>query len=150
MRISFGAVVPLPPDEAFAFVSDPRNWPLFIDFIRTAEAGPGWGTVGGHARMVSAMLGRKFESDLELTVWDPPREFRYTMRQRGRPELDNRRLFVPVPGGTRLQATNESQLPGGLAGLTDRALGWRMQQLMNAAMAKLPQVATGAPGRTPR
>lgn len=140
MRISFGAVVPLPPDEAFAFVSDPQNWPLFIDFIRTAEAGPGWGTVGGRARMVSAVLGRTFESDLELTVWDPPREFRYTMRQPGRPDLDNRRLFVPVPGGTRLQATNESQ---SAIGLTDRALGWRMQRLMNAAMAKLPQVATG-------
>ncbi|MDF2746298.1 MAG: hypothetical protein K0S98_582, partial [Propionibacteriaceae bacterium] len=28
MRISYGAVLPLPPEEAFAFVADPVNWPL--------------------------------------------------------------------------------------------------------------------------
>jgi hypothetical protein len=105
-------VVPLPPDEAFAFVSDPRDSPLFIESIRTAEAGPGWGTVGGHARMVSAMLGRTFESDLELTVWDPPREFRYTMRQRGRPELAPPSVGEEWGGWLRLP----SKLPGAQRG----------------------------------
>ena len=43
-----------------------------------------------------------------------------------RPDLDNHRVFVPVPGGTRLQGTNEGRLRGGLAGLTDRVIGWML------------------------
>ncbi len=146
-RISYGAVVPLPPTEAFAFVSDPGNWHLFFDSVRSAEADADWGDVGGHARMTNAMLGRTIESELELTVWDPPREFRYTARQPGRPDLDNRRVFVPLPDGTRLQGTTESQPRGGLAGLTDQMLGQALQRMYDKAMAKLPQVATGHSGR---
>jgi hypothetical protein len=35
MRISYGAVLPLPPEEAFAFVADPVNWPLFVPSVRS-------------------------------------------------------------------------------------------------------------------
>ena len=148
-RISYGAIIPLPPAEAFAFVSDPRNWHLFFDSLRSAEADADWGTVGGHARMTNAMLGRTITSELELTVWDPPREFRYTARQPGRPDLDNRRVFVPLPGGTRMQGTTESRSRGGLAGLTDQALGLALQRTYNTAMARLPQVAADGSGRAP-
>ena len=146
-RISYGAIIPLPPAEAFAFVSDPRHWHLFFDTLRSAEADADWGAVGGHARMTHAILGQTIESELELTVWDPPREFRYTMRQPGRPDMDNRRVFVPLPGATRLQGTTESRSRGGVARLTDQALGLGLQRAVNAAMAKLPQVAASHSGR---
>lgn len=146
-RLHYGAIVPLPQEEAFGFVSDPRNWPLFFDGMRSAEAGADWGTVGGHARMTISMLGRAIESELELTVWDPPREFRYVARQQGRPEVDNRRVFVPVPGGTRLVGTTDARMRGGVSGLADQAVGHALQRTYHAAMAKLPHAAAGHSGR---
>lgn len=146
-RLRYGAFVPLGQEDAFAFVSDPRNWPQFFDGMRSAEAGADWGTVGGHARMTNAMLGRSIESELELTVWDPPREFRYVARQPGRPELDNRRVFVPLPDGTRLVGTTDARMRGGVTGLTDQAVRLALQRTFHEAMAKLPQVAAGNSGR---
>ena len=35
-EIAYGAVIPLPPDAAFAFVSDPTTWPLFFDTPESA------------------------------------------------------------------------------------------------------------------
>jgi glyoxylase-like metal-dependent hydrolase (beta-lactamase superfamily II) len=142
-RLRYGAVVPLPLEQAFAFVSGPRNWPLFFDGMRSAEAGADWGAVGGHARMTTAMLGRAVESELELTVWDPPREFRYLARQPGHPEADNRRVFVALPGGTRLVGTTDYRPRGGVSGLIDQAFGLALQRTYREAMTKLPQVANG-------
>ena len=57
MKISYGAVVPLPPDEAFAFVSEPTTWPTFFESMRSVEKGDDWGAVGGHARMTKRIPG---------------------------------------------------------------------------------------------
>jgi Polyketide cyclase / dehydrase and lipid transport len=148
MKISYGAVVPLPPDEAFAFVSDPEKWPTFFENMRSSEGGDDWGAVGGHARMTNVLLGRSFESDMELTAWDPPREFRYTMRQPGRPDMDNRRVFEPVPGGTQLRGTTEGTLHPGLSGLIDRVYIWAMQRMFAKAMRRLPEAAGTTSGAT--
>jgi hypothetical protein len=84
MKIGYGAVLPLPPDEAFAFVADPVNWPLFFLGVRSVDKGEDWGRVGGHARLTSVVLGRSLTMDLELTEWDPPRSFRYMVSQGGK------------------------------------------------------------------
>jgi len=78
VEIAYGAVVPLPPEAAFAFVSDPTTWPRFFDALESAEPLDGWGTVGGRGRMTTRFLGSSVTSELELTEWDPPRAFRYT------------------------------------------------------------------------
>jgi carbon monoxide dehydrogenase subunit G len=85
MRISYGAVLPLPPEEAFAFVADPVRWPLFVPGVRSVHKEDDWGQVGGHAHLTSVVLGRSVTMDLELTEWDPPRSFRYTVSQGGKP-----------------------------------------------------------------
>lgn len=87
-EIRYEAILQVTPDRAFAFVSDPRNWPTFFDPVRSAEALTGWGRPGGRGRLVTSFLGRAVTSDLEVTEWDPPWVFRYTARQRGRPDLD--------------------------------------------------------------
>lgn len=140
-RIAYGATVPLPIDQAFAFVSDPESWPLFFSTMQSVEKGADWGSVGGGARLTSAFLGRSITSDLELTVWDPPREFRYVMRQPGKPSLDNRRTFEEVAGGTRLGGSTEAEPRGGLAGLADRVQLALIHRIYGKAMGTLPQVA---------
>jgi hypothetical protein len=143
-EIAYGAVLPMDPDRAFAFVSEPANWPRFFASVRSAEAGPDWYRVGGHGRMVTSFLGRDVTSDLELTSWDAPREFRYVARQRGRPDLDNRRVFVATEGGTRLAGTTRIRRRPGLAGLADRLTLRVLHGVFRKAMRRLPEVAQQA------
>lgn len=144
MKISYGAVLPLPPDDAFDFVADPVNWPLFFPGVRSVDKDENWGRVGGHARLTSAVLGRSLTMDIELTEWDPPRSFRYTVSQgRNNPRNDdNRRTFQPLPDGTRLTGTTEIPARNGPLGLLDRLQMLLVRRLFTAAMARLPAAAT--------
>jgi hypothetical protein len=142
MKISYGAVLPLPPEEAFAFMADPVNWPLFTPSVRSVNKDDDWGRVGGHAHLTSAVLGRSMTMDLEVTEWDPPRSFRYTVSQGGKPgNDDNRRMFEPVTGGTKLTGTTEISARSGLAGLLDRLQMRLAHRVFTAAMARLPDAA---------
>ena len=149
MRISYGAVLPLPPEEAFAFVADPVNWPLFVPSVRSVQKDDDWGQVGGHAHLTSVVFGRSVTMDLELREWDPPRSFRYRVSQGGEPgNDDNRRTFEPVAGGTRLTGTTEIPARPGLARLLDRLQMLVVRGVFTAGMARLPAVAA-RPRRTP-
>jgi hypothetical protein len=80
--------------------------------------------------------------DLELTEWDPPRAFRYTVSQGGKPgNDDNRRTFQPVAGGTRLTGTTEIPARRGPAGLLDRLQMVLVRRVFATAMARLPAAA---------
>ena len=140
--LSYGALLPIPPSDAFAFVADPPNWPMFFDGIRSSRKDDDWDAIGGHAHMTTAFLGRNVESDLEITAWDPPREFRYVARQAGGPDLDNRRLFEPVPGGTRLHGTTEVLPRGGAFSLVDRGQILVLRRVYSKAMSRLPAVVS--------
>ena len=152
--ITYGADIPVDIEQAFAFVADPSTWPSFFPCIETAAAGQDWGRVGGRGRMTTRFLGRKVVSDMELTQWDPPHAFRYTARQRGRPELDNQRVFTTAARGTRLVGTTTVQLRRGLPGLFDRISVAVLARVYDRAMAQLadriPHRVTGtltAPSR---
>jgi hypothetical protein len=142
MRISYGSVLPLPPEEAFAFVADPVHWPLFVPSVRSVHKDDDWGQVGGHAHLTSVVFGCSVTMDLELTEWDPPRSFRYTVSQGGKPgNDDNRRTFQPVASGTRLTGTIEIPTRPGVAGLLDRLQMRVVRCVFTAGMARLPAVA---------
>jgi glyoxylase-like metal-dependent hydrolase (beta-lactamase superfamily II) len=143
-RISYGAVIPLPSNEAFAFVTDPENWQLFFSTIRAVEKGTDWEGVGGRASMTHEVLGRTFTSELEMTVWDPPHEFRYLARQPGAPVFDNRRVFEPVAGGTRMRGTSEAAARAGVTGLIDRTRARALRRMYDEAMVRLPDAALAA------
>lgn len=144
-EIVYGAVVPLPPDEAFAFVSEPATWPSFFATLESAAAGAGWGATGGHGRMVTRFLGSSVTSELELTEWDPPRTFRYTARQAGRPDLDNLRVFTPAADGTQLRGTTTIETRPGVKGVVDRLTLRVLARVYAKAMRRLPEVARSAP-----
>ena len=146
MKIIYGAVLPLPPEEAFAFVADPLNWPRFFPGVRAVDKHDGWGHVGGHARLTSVVLGRAVTMHLELTEWDPPTSFRYTVSQGDGPgNDDNQRTFQPVAGGTRLTGTTEIPGRSGPAGLLDRLQMVLVWAVFARAMSRLP-TAAAAPG----
>jgi hypothetical protein len=139
-EIRYGAVLPVEPDRAFGFVSDPGNWPEFFPGIRSTDASPGWGRPGGRGRMVTSFLGRAVASDLEVTEWDPPRAFRYVARHHGRPDLDNHRVFEPAGPGTRLVGTTRIPVRPGPRGLVDRVSLRVLRRMYGRAMDRLPDV----------
>ena len=142
MKVRYGAVLPLPPEEAFAFVADPVNWPLFFPGVRAVAKDDDWGRVGGHAHLTCVVLGMSQTMDLELTEWDPPKAFRYTVSQGGKPgDDDNRRTFQPVAGGTRLTGTTEIPARRGPAGILDRLQMVLVRRVFATAMARLPAAA---------
>ncbi|HEX6325320.1 MAG TPA: SRPBCC family protein [Jiangellaceae bacterium] len=143
MKITYGAVLPLPPEEAFTFMADPLNWPRFSPGVRAVDKDDDWGHVGGHAHLTSVILGRSLTMTLELTEWDPPRTFRYTVSQGDAPgNDDNTRTFQPVPGGgTRLTGTTEIPTRGGAAGLLDRLQMTLARAVFATAMTRLPSAA---------
>jgi glyoxylase-like metal-dependent hydrolase (beta-lactamase superfamily II) len=144
--IAYGAILPLEPDEAFAFVAHPANWPSFFDEVQHAEADPDWGRIGGHARMRLRFFGRTTTSELELTEWDPPHRFSYLARQPGAPSLTNRRVLTAVPGGTELRGTTDAVLPAGAAGIAGRLQLRVLDRAYRAAMDRLPDVAARRAG----
>lgn len=144
LGISYGAVLPGVPAEAFAFVSYPATWPLFFVSVESACAGDDWGGVGGHASLVTRFLGMSVTSTLALTEWDPPHAFRYTARQPRRPDLDNHRVFEPVAGGTRLTGTTRMVPRPGVKGLLDRLSLRVLARVYDKAMRQLPGIVPPA------
>lgn len=153
MKITYRAVLPIPAEEAFGFVADPDNWPLFSPGVRDVDKADDWGHVGGHARLTSMVLGRPLTMNLELTEWDPPNAFRYTVSRGGGPgDDDNRRTFQPVQGGTQLTGTTEVPTRRGALGLLDRLAMLLVRAIFAKAMSRLPTAAVrhrqdGEPGR---
>lgn len=139
--MTYGAVVPLPPDEAFDFVSDPANWPSFIESMESAERLEGWGTPGGRARMVTRVSGRRLTTELELVEWERPTRFRYIGHNESRADMDNSRVFEAVPEGTRLTGTTTAHARPGLAMLVDLVAAVALRRMLHRAMKELPTQA---------
>ncbi len=133
--------------------ADRLRWPLHpiqdcgdgppIERPEEFTASSDWGQPGGRGRMITSFLGRAVTSDLELTEWDPPRAFRYTAGQRGRPDLDNRRVFEECEAGTRLTGTTRMEPRPGLNGLIDRLSLHVLHRIYRRAMDRLPDNVSG-------
>ncbi len=142
-QVAYGALLPVPQEWAFAFVSDPRQWPLFFPTMESGEPLDGWGSPGGRARMRVRFLGRLRTLELELLEWDAPRSFRYLASRPGWPPLDHARVFVPEDGGTRLRASTVLHPRPGVRGVLDRVQLRLARRLLDDAMARLPAAVCG-------
>ena len=138
MKISYGVVVRVPPQEAFTFVSEPENWPTFIPEMLSVHKDADWGRPGGKVTQTMKIAGRTSTSEFELTEWDPPHGFRYTARSSDLPDSDQRRAFSPTAGGTRFVGTSEMTPRRGLTGLFDRLSLLAIKRTMTKAMRRLP------------
>ena len=121
---------------------------MFFESMRSAEKGDDWGAVGGHARMTNAFLGRQITTDLELTVWDPPREFRSPGDPVGRPSAGQ---LEGVRAGTRGNPVEGHDGDRGWSRayrLVDRVKMRAIQRMYAKAMQRLPEVVGKTQGTT--
>jgi uncharacterized protein YndB with AHSA1/START domain len=134
--LELSIVINRPVDEVFAFVSNPENYPKWVassSELKITSAEPiGVGTT---YRSVITVMGRRIESEIERTEYEPNRSFAETTRS-GPVPVDNRVTFEPVAGGTRITLTSVAE-PGGFFKIAEPLLVRVVKRQFEADYANL-------------
>jgi carbon monoxide dehydrogenase subunit G len=102
-----------PPQDVFAYLTDPSNLPAWQSGVKRATERD------GRIEESRTLLGRELQTKLEIVEQEEPRLF--TLRALDSPvPFTVRHELVPVDGGTRLTVTAEGNVPGFAAGLLAR------------------------------
>ena len=121
VRAEESIFVERPIEEVFGYLTDLDSvpeWQTNVLFLQLDS--PGGLRVGARLIELRKFRGRKVESVVEVTEYEPP--FRYTTRVQSGPipfEISN--VFSETGGGTRIDAVVEGE-PGGFFGLVE----WRV------------------------
>lgn len=109
---SSSTTIKRPVEDVFTVMSNPANdhrWSSAV--VEAALTSPGPVGVGTTARYVGKTLGRRFESEWEITEFEPNRKL--VARSHGTPvPLRATMTFEPVSGGTLVTVAYEAELSG--------------------------------------
>ena len=109
VRVEHEVFVERSPDEVFAYISEPENVPEWqsgvIELRRESEEPMG---PGARWTEVRTFLGRRFESTVETTVYEPGKEFSLRVVSGPFP-FQVRHLFEPADAGTRITVVGEGE-----------------------------------------
>ena len=112
LRIEDTIDVQRPPEDVFAFLTDPERlpeWQTSTVEVRRERSGPL--EVGERFKEVHAAMGRKLESTVEVAESSPPSAFALKILDGPMP-LDGRWTFEPAGGGTRVHFVGEANASG--------------------------------------
>lgn len=129
-----------PPDDVYAFLSDPENLPLWqsgvLEVRRESDT---------RFREVRTFVGRRIESILEVTAAEPGREF--SLRSASGPvRFSVQHLLEPAgEGRTRLRVVGEAEGAGGLFKLGGRLLPRAAEGRVHEDFASLKALLEATP-----
>lgn len=110
--LDLSIVINRPVEEVFAFLSNPENnpkWSSLTKEVQITSAGPiGMGTT---YRSVATFLGRRIESDVKFTEYEPNRSFAQKSTS-GPVPVENRVTFERVEGGTQVTSHQVAEVGG--------------------------------------
>ena len=140
VRFEFSVDINRPPSEVFAYLTDPAHLPEWQSSALEAHW-EGEKGVGGRIKEVRKFLGRRMESELEVTEYEPANRF------------DLRVLSGPVPfsvhhtlesrdGGTRLRFVGEGD-PGGFFKLAEPIVARTAERQFKSDFETLKDVLEG-------
>jgi carbon monoxide dehydrogenase subunit G len=124
-----------PPDDVYAFLSDPENLPRWqsevLEVRRESDT---------RFREVRTFVGRRIESTLEVTAAEQGREF--SLRSASGPvRFSVRHLLEPAgEGRTRLRVVGETGGAGGLFKLGGRLLRRAAERRFHEDFARLKHI----------
>lgn len=125
-----------PANDVFAYAADPATMPRWQGEVLEAEPlSEGPLRVGSRVRGVGSFLGRRIETTIEITAFEPGRRFTFTSVA-GPVKSTNSFTFEPVDRGTKVTETVESELAG-LFGLADPLLGRVLSRQFQTNLANL-------------
>jgi uncharacterized protein YndB with AHSA1/START domain len=117
-RAEISATIKRPVEDVFAVVSDPESSPKWSSAsLESAKTSAGPVGVGTTTRAVSKFLGRRIESELEITDFEPNRRLAWESKSGPFP-IQATVTFEGVNGGTRVNATIDAE-PGGFFKLAE-------------------------------
>lgn len=122
------------PQEVFDYISDPANDAAWISGSESSEwiTDPPHG-VGSRQRSVQRFLGRRLESEVEITNWEPPEQMAAKFSKPFPGEFTTR--LVAQGDGTELQLSGQIEVGGFFRiaeGLVSRQLDRTMETDLNA------------------
>jgi len=101
IRLERSRSYPLPRDRAFAYITDPRNWPAYWPgLVAVEDAGESrWREPGDTMRLRMRLLGRVTTLHMTLERLEPASLVTYGSVQRGLPDARHERHFEPAADG---------------------------------------------------
>jgi len=126
--------------EAFAYITDMKNWPEYWpDFIRIeTPSAEGWSRPGDKVTVEMRLLHRSRALNLELEEFQKDARVRYVSRQRGLPDVRHERHFDAALEGCAYRMVVEYEPRPGLTGLFDRLFVKRsIERTMRRAVQNL-------------
>ena len=111
-KVEISTVINRPVEEVFAFLSNQDNNPKWqsgaVEVKKTSDGPIGVGTTW---RSVGTFLGRRIESEEEITEYEPNRK--YTTKSKSGPfPFESRTTFERVESGTKINLVAEAEIGG--------------------------------------
>jgi hypothetical protein len=136
-------VFPASVSEAFAYITDIKNWPEYWpNFVRIENSSEAqWSTPGDKVTVVLKLLNRERAIKMELKEFQRDTRVIYVSHQDGLPDAHQERHFQTVPAGYEYRVVVEYQPRQGLLGLFDRLLvKGSVERVMRKLMQNLDRV----------
>lgn len=107
--------------RAFAFITDPIEWHLFFPGFTGFAGDPRWSAPGDEVTVVARTVGVRRPLQMTLAERIPGERVRFSMRQRGFPEIEHERIFLEAgPSACRVCFVARYRPRAGALALADR------------------------------
>ena len=138
VRIEVSHTFPVSVAEAFAYITDMKNWPEYWpDFIRIENPSEArWSHPGDKTTIVIKLLNRERALNMELKEFLKDTRVTYISHQKGLPDVRHERHFKAVPLGCEYRLGVEYEPRQGFTGLFDTLL---VKRSVERAMRKTVQ-----------
>jgi hypothetical protein len=122
VRIELRYTIPVSVAEAFAYITDIKNWPEYWpDFIRIENRNAAsWSKPRDQVTVVIKLLNRERALNMELKEFQKDARVAYISSQQGLPDVRHVRYFEAVPFGCEYRLVVEYEPRSGFTGLFDR------------------------------
>jgi uncharacterized protein YndB with AHSA1/START domain len=137
VRVEHSLVIERPPAEVFAYTTDPAN---LAEWQSTALEARSEGPVqqGAHVTEVRKFLGRRMESEVEVTAFEPDRRFALKVLS-GPVPFAFEQTLEPSDGGTRVSVVAEGE-PGGFFKLAEPIVARALRRELRGNLETLKDV----------
>lgn len=138
MRVEHEVQIDRPPDEVFAYFSDPANltaWQDGLVEVKRDEHGPV--RVGSRWDEVRSFGGRRMQAKVEVAEYEPGR--RFSVRSAAGPiRFRVEHVLEPTGEGTRLRVTGEGE-SGGVMRVAGPLLARQVREGFASSFARLKE-----------
>jgi uncharacterized protein YndB with AHSA1/START domain len=142
ISIDFDLTIGRQPEEVFTYLEDPEKvvqWQAWAVDVQQETPGPRG--VGTRFRDVRKFLGRKIDSTVEFTEYEPPRTLALKVSA-GPVPFNVRQTLEPAAGGTRLVVHAEGE-PGGFFKLAEPIVARAADRQMKGDFETLKDLLEG-------